>query len=563
MNNQRQTQKVLDTLPKIIEWQDKQLEAKRNKDYAKAINIVHKFIKERKRILYGGLAIDVALKKHGQAIYDPKYTFPDYDFYSPSHIEDSIIICNKLYDAGFQYTRRVPALSEGTVKIQIDFTVFVADITYMDPHEYKNLSTNTVNGLRYVTPDYIKINSYLSISHAKNCFRWKKDCERLTLLNKYYPIKLETGIKVKVPKNNNGLVQDLLNYLITNEEMNNNTIFQGYIASIIFQKQKIDKFTGTLEIICTDQIDNYIDNILVFLTKSKQIDLDKHYIMYDTYHGESLPQKFVVRVVKKKIGGYTTAEDDPELLKSLPLAVIYNLQGQRCPFVKIDKLNCKIVGYTYLLYYLYIYYSYRTQVSKKIGKTDTDFATFYDILCSMYENVSDLIIKLENCRKKYLKKHKLIGYEEFIGSDTQKRNIFQIMSSNLDNETKQFEFIKKYINTRCTTYPKSPWYPVYTPDIDRVNPVDCDFKYPEKMIKICLVSNKPDTEDQSKQQYGSFFLVTNIYYGPPELRPKEKIKTTEESETEESETEELSEKRRIVMYPYPIEELTYRRIIIA
>ena len=68
---------------------------------------MYKFIKDKKRILYGGLAIDVAFKKHGQGIYDPKYTFPDYDFYSPSHIEDSIIICNQLYDAGFKYTRRI------------------------------------------------------------------------------------------------------------------------------------------------------------------------------------------------------------------------------------------------------------------------------------------------------------------------------------------------------------------------------------------------------------------------------------------------------------------------
>lgn len=556
-------QKILDILPELVEEQDKQLEAIKNKEYATAIQIMRKFILKKKRILYGGIAIDAVLDIHGEPIYDPKYTFPDFDFYSPTHIEDSILLCNELYDAGYKYVRRIPALFPKTVRIQIDFKVYIADITYMNPHKYKHLPTITINDFNYVTPDYMKIYFYLSFSYASNSYRWNKDSRRLNLIDKYYPTKANKKVKFKVPDENKhqDFVNDLFKYLTENET--DVSLFQGYTAYCVYKhsaKESLDKFKapGTLEVVYVgQQISEYLDNILVHL----QYDTDKYYLMYDTYNGsmyDLLPQKFVIRLVKKIKGGYTTAKDESDVFKYDPLIIIYNFQGQQCPFVYINELNCRIVGYSFLMYYLYIYHSYSVQTSK-FGKSELDFAWFYNVLNSMYQNIPELINKLCVCRKKYLNKHNLIGYEEFI-PDSNTRNIFQIMNSNLDNETRQYEYIQRYINTLCTTYYNPPKYPVYSPDIEKNKLEDFKFEYPEKLIKICLVSPTESQEsDEEIKKYGSFYLITNIYYGPEELKPGYK---KEETSEEIEDSSEESKKEKIVKYPHPVEELTYRRIIV-
>lgn len=559
---------ILDQLPDIIDEQENKLQFRKNKKYAKAIQIMKNFISKHNRILYGGIAINAVLNKQGQPIYEPKYTFPDFDFYSPKHIEDSILLCNELYDAGYKYVRRIPALFPKTVRIQIDFQVYVADITYMNPHKFKHLPTVTIDDFKYVTPDYMKIDLYLSFSHASNSFRWNKDFCRLSLIDKYYPTEVDKKIKFKVPDSNKHqhLVDNLFKYLT--KEQSDDTLFQGYTACSIYEQvskhKSIDKFTvpGTLEVMYVGkQISDYLDNIMVHL--HNQYDQSKYYLMYDTYNGtmyDLLPQKFVVRLVKKIKAGYTTAKDELEVFKDSPLIIIYNFQGQKCPFVSINELNCKVVGYSFLMHYLYIYYSYSFQITK-FGKNKLDFAWFYNILSSMYKNIPLLINKLTICRKKYLNKHKLVGYEEYLPDNT--RNIFQIMNYNLDNETKQYEFIQRYINTPCVTYYKPPRYSIYTPDIEKEKLEDFEFKYPEKMIKICLVtSTKEESEDEEEEpkKYGSFYLINNIYYGPKELKPK--TKKSESSEEESSEEESSEDQKNIIEYFHPVEELTYRRIII-
>jgi hypothetical protein len=56
-------------------------------DVMKATQIVRDFIISRERILYGGTAIDYALRLKGEKIYpDDRLDAPDFDFFSPTHI---------------------------------------------------------------------------------------------------------------------------------------------------------------------------------------------------------------------------------------------------------------------------------------------------------------------------------------------------------------------------------------------------------------------------------------------------------------------------------------------
>ena len=52
-------------------------------DVIKAIQSVERFLRRKRRVCYGGQAINALLPK-GRKFYDEKYNIPDYDFFSPN-----------------------------------------------------------------------------------------------------------------------------------------------------------------------------------------------------------------------------------------------------------------------------------------------------------------------------------------------------------------------------------------------------------------------------------------------------------------------------------------------
>lgn len=171
---------------------------KRSPDYDQineALNIVKNFLIEKQRILYGGMAIDFALKLAGHiGIYDEDEV-PDYDFMSPTPIEDSMELTDILHEKGFKNAGSINALHPTTRRVRFDFNT-VADITYIPSKLYDKLPTLLYENIRIIHPHYQRMdphrvftlpyeNEFLeTITH-----RAKKDFERFKLLDQYYPIK--------------------------------------------------------------------------------------------------------------------------------------------------------------------------------------------------------------------------------------------------------------------------------------------------------------------------------------------------------------------------------------
>ena len=57
------------------------------------LGVVERFMKKNKRICYGGTAINSILPKDKQ-FYDFDIDIPDYDFFSPTALEDAKALCN-------------------------------------------------------------------------------------------------------------------------------------------------------------------------------------------------------------------------------------------------------------------------------------------------------------------------------------------------------------------------------------------------------------------------------------------------------------------------------------
>jgi len=94
----------------------------------KIINIVSKFIKDKKLICYGGTAINNILPEKDR-FYNEDIDIPDYDFFSTTPIEDAIELTNIYFDKGFEVEAK-SGQHVGTYKVFVNFMP-IADITYL------------------------------------------------------------------------------------------------------------------------------------------------------------------------------------------------------------------------------------------------------------------------------------------------------------------------------------------------------------------------------------------------------------------------------------------------
>ena len=63
-------------------------QATHSKELKDIMNIVERFIRKKKLIVYGGTAQNNVLPKYDQ-FYDPAVDIPDYDFFSPNALDDA------------------------------------------------------------------------------------------------------------------------------------------------------------------------------------------------------------------------------------------------------------------------------------------------------------------------------------------------------------------------------------------------------------------------------------------------------------------------------------------
>lgn len=180
-------------------------------DCLAAIPHIKKFIIDRGLIIYGGTAIDYALRTGGQKIYpDELLTVPDLDFYSPDHVNDAYDLADILYKAGFTSTRTIRGYYVRVMKIDIGDNHWIADIAYAPKTFFDTMSTMLYEGMKIVSPSYQKIDIHNSLCSPFSdppreviFNRWKKDVARFNILHKNFPTQIHQPAKLKsvvIPK---------------------------------------------------------------------------------------------------------------------------------------------------------------------------------------------------------------------------------------------------------------------------------------------------------------------------------------------------------------------------
>ncbi len=161
-----------------------------------ALDVAKLFIMRKKRILTGGMAIDLALRLKGTQLYASN-KLPDYDCYSPEHCKDAYELADELVSKGFKSVTAIRAFHISTMKVRVNFQD-VADISYVPPALFDAIPTLLSEGFVIVHPHFQVIDQHRSLSlpyekpPLETVFgRWKKDIQRHSLLLQHYPIAME------------------------------------------------------------------------------------------------------------------------------------------------------------------------------------------------------------------------------------------------------------------------------------------------------------------------------------------------------------------------------------
>ena len=156
----------------------------------KMIQIVEQFLIKKKLICYGGTAINNILPKYAQ-FYDRNIEIPDYDFYSYNALNDAKELADIYYKAGYLDVEAKAGVHHGTYKVFVNF-IPMADITFLHKDLFEAFSKEaiTISGIKYAPANILRMNMYIELSRpAGDISRWEKVLKRLTLLNKFYPLK--------------------------------------------------------------------------------------------------------------------------------------------------------------------------------------------------------------------------------------------------------------------------------------------------------------------------------------------------------------------------------------
>lgn len=227
-----------------------------NPEIKEIIEIVEDFLKDTKRLCYGGTAINNLLPIDDQ-FYDKDIELPDYDFFSPKPLDDAKNLAKIYYNKGFKEVEAKSGMHAGTFKVYVNY-IPVADITYLVPEIYKNLSKESirVNGIYYSSPTFLRMAMYLELSRpAGDVSRWEKVIKRLSLLNKHYPMRgkncdiltiqrlFQYGSKKNLKGGNFDDEEDFLQNIeekiffnVRNTLVNQNCVFFGSYANRMYLK---------------------------------------------------------------------------------------------------------------------------------------------------------------------------------------------------------------------------------------------------------------------------------------------------------------------------------------
>ena len=220
-------------------------------DMMDMINILEDFLRKKKLVCYGGIAINNILPEN-ERFYDFRWETPDYDFFSPSAIQDVKKLADIFHAAGYKNVNAKAGVHVGTYKLFVE-NFQIADITSMDKKIFSKVRKTAINkkGILYAPVDLLRMMSYAELSRPEgDVDRWNKVFTRLRLLNKYYPIKTSRCDAVEFQRDFEGTTDKKreLYYQVRDALIAEEVVFFGGWACSLYGRYMPEHSSGKLEV---------------------------------------------------------------------------------------------------------------------------------------------------------------------------------------------------------------------------------------------------------------------------------------------------------------------------
>jgi hypothetical protein len=214
-------------------------------------NDILNFIKERKRIIYGGYAQNSLIKaKNKQDVFYKETDIADIEFYTPDPIGDTIDLVDLLYKKNYKYVEGKEGVHPETYKIFVNFINY-CDISYMPKNIYDNCPTIQIDGVYYTHPHFMLIDAFRVYSDPMTSyFRLTKTFTRFNKLMNNYPLN-EDMLYYKLKPSTNldkKKLEDILHFIRHKIIINSKLIVVGHYA--FNQLMKMSKAPETYLIDC-------------------------------------------------------------------------------------------------------------------------------------------------------------------------------------------------------------------------------------------------------------------------------------------------------------------------
>ena len=247
-------------------------------EFKSTMIIIRQFIKDKKRIIYGGDAFNTLVKhKDPKDIIYTEQCRNDIEFYTPDPIQDTVDLCNILHKADFKYVEGVQAQHDMTYSIFVNF-VNMCDMTYMPKNVFSNMPVIEIDGLEYSDPTWMMVDVLRQYNDPMLSYQRVKDkiFDRSMRLFKNYPLKLNTKEHFTYTEKNDNKRKELFEHIVSMSTI----LFTGSIAKTYYSTLKTEIDFTALEVFSTD----FEKDVITINEKLKTIFGNKYQRLSVTYY---------------------------------------------------------------------------------------------------------------------------------------------------------------------------------------------------------------------------------------------------------------------------------------
>lgn len=377
------------------------------KEYKKVHSVILDFIKKKKRIIYGGFAINYLIKiKNPEEIFYRNTDKYDIEIYTYEPLADLIELCDTLKNENFKYVEGIEGMHNTTYKIFVNYENY-CDIGYISKNIYDSCLKFEHNGFIFAHPYFLLIDIYrVFCDPLTSYWRLDKSFNRFLKLIKYYPLKCTNNPNepIEIIKSDVNILKYIRKKIIHNSKY---VVVGKYAYNYFVKKMELNLLNiDFYELISTNYIED-ISKIYNILSKKYTVEF-KEYTPFNEFFDRRIEyyiNDVLVLIVygnnNKCIVNFTSKKKKTRF-GTFQLVFLYFISNYNYSHINKNKINA--IKYMNIICNLI---ETRNEYLNKYNKTVLDKTPFEEFIFNCIGETLDPIrferLKMADKKKKGLK----------------------------------------------------------------------------------------------------------------------------------------------------------------